>query len=220
MAEKYGTIPDKFTRAWWDYIWCYYKWWILGVLFALMCITITAVQCATSPKYDITMTYAGFKMYDEDAVERLKENLAEYIDDVNENGEKLVNFQQLNFTNDQTNAQYEMALMTKLDLELQMGENHIFLFDKQELDKMMSRDYYDDIFLETSQWSGVRDEELLYKGENGKAYAVNLKNSRLLKELNIYRDDLYITIHQNYSDDEEITKAYQSALKLASALTE
>lgn len=220
MAEKYGTIPDKFTRAWWDYIWCYYKWWILGVLFALMCITITAVQCATSPKYDITMTYAGFKMYDEDAVERLKENLAEYIDDVNENGEKLVNFQQLNFTNDQTNAQYEMALMTKLDLELQMGENHIFLFDKQELDKMMSRDYYDDIFLETSQWSGVRDEELLYKGENGKAYAVNLKNSRLLKELDIYRDDLYITIHQNYSDDEEITKAYQSALKLASALTE
>ena len=26
MAEKYGEIPPRFTRAWWNYFWYYYKW--------------------------------------------------------------------------------------------------------------------------------------------------------------------------------------------------
>ena len=29
MSEKYGNIPDKFTKAWWEYYWEYYRWYVI-----------------------------------------------------------------------------------------------------------------------------------------------------------------------------------------------
>ena len=33
MAEKYGTVPKKFTSAWWEYFWDYYKWHTIATVF-------------------------------------------------------------------------------------------------------------------------------------------------------------------------------------------
>ena len=34
MAEKYGTVPPKYTAKWWQYIWDYYKWHIIITVIA------------------------------------------------------------------------------------------------------------------------------------------------------------------------------------------
>ena len=53
---------------------------------------------------------------------------------------------------------------------------------------------------------------------DGKGYAVNLKDSRLLKDNGIYCDDLYILIRRNYKDDEKNTQAHDDSIAVAEAL--
>ena len=57
-----------------------------------------------------------------------------------------------------------------------------------------------------------------FKAADGKGYAVNLKDSRLLKDNGIYCDDLYILIRRNYKDDEKNTQAHDDSIAVAEAL--
>ena len=47
MAEKYGEVPPKFTKKWWEYFWDYYKWHVIITVVAVLIASVTIVQCAT-----------------------------------------------------------------------------------------------------------------------------------------------------------------------------
>ncbi len=81
MAEKYGEIPPRFTKQWWDYVWYYYKWHIIITVIAVIIAAVTMVQCATRTKYDMNVIYAGHKSYSEEEITRLQEVVSEYITD-------------------------------------------------------------------------------------------------------------------------------------------
>ena len=55
MAEKYGTVPKKFTKEWWSWYWMYYKWHTIGVIFALFLVFLTFMESLTAEKYDLTL---------------------------------------------------------------------------------------------------------------------------------------------------------------------
>ena len=61
MAEKYGTIPEKFTKAWWAYYWEYYRWYVIVPLVIIIAIGATIYSKVTEEKFDTTLIYAANK---------------------------------------------------------------------------------------------------------------------------------------------------------------
>lgn len=218
MAEKYGTVPPKWTKAWWEYFWDYYKWRVIITAFIVLCVLFTVAQCVTRTKYDLTVTYAGHKMYTEEEINRFIERAAEYIDDVDENGEKLIFFQQLNFTDEAGGEEYDQASQTKLDMEFYNEQSFLFLHDEKELKNMLGRDYADEMYVPVSEWAETDIDESLVYSKDGVPYAVNLKDSVFLAENNIYRDDLYVLVRRNYNDDDKNNLAWESSVQIANNL--
>ena len=90
MAEKYGTVPPKFTKAWWGYFWDYYKWHVIITVAAVVIAAVTIVQCANRPKYDMNVIYAGHMNYSDEEIEKMQNLLSEYIEDIDGNGKKSI----------------------------------------------------------------------------------------------------------------------------------
>lgn len=210
MAEKYGTVPDKWTKEWWDYFWYYYKWRVILIAFAILCVVFTLAQCAMREKYDLTVTYAGHMMYSEEEINRLTAGISEYIDDVDGNGEKSVFFQQLNFMDTMGSEEYDYASQSKLDMEFHNEQSFLFLYDEKELQNMLGRDYADEIYVPVSEWAQDADGDL--------EYAVSLKDSAFFAENNIYSEDLYLVVRRNYKDDEKNVLAWESSVRIANNL--
>ena len=74
--------------------------------------------------------------------------------------------------------------------------------DKANVDAQMQKKVVDQIYDCTDSFIDSSSDKVV-KAADGKGYAVNLKDSRLLKDNGIYCDDLYILIRRNYKDDEK-----------------
>lgn len=216
MAEKYGTVPPRFTRAWWDYFWYYYKWRVIITAAAALIAAVTIVQCANRPKYDMTVTYAGNMNYSERESETLAKLLSGYITDIDGNGEPSVYFQKLVFTGAVGNEEYDYSMQTKLDLSFTDSTSRVYLMDKQEAELYLNRDSVEEAFLKTDAYAKDSGAQIL-SAPDGTGYAVNLADSKLLKENEIYCDDLYLLIR---ADDarEETSQLYEDSLSIAREL--
>lgn len=214
MAEKYGVIPPKFTKAWWGYFWEYYKWHVIGGLFVIICVVTTAVQCATREKYDITVTYAGNLPFDTETQDKIEEALSPFVDDIDKDGKQSVFFQSLTISGAKGQEQYDMAIMTKLDLEFQNDCSNIFLHSPDQLDRMLSRDYVGDSYVPVDEWGVDVGDREIKTGSDGVGYAVNVSDSKLFKDLGLTLNDTYIVLKGNYKDDDKNKAGYESALKI------
>ncbi|MCD8180166.1 MAG: hypothetical protein LUF26_01620 [Firmicutes bacterium] len=217
MAEKYGEVPKRFTKKWWDYFWYYYKWHTIITVIAVIVAAVTIVQCATREKYDMTVVYAGHMSYSETETEKLRDILSQYVTDIDGNGKQSVYFQTMMFSDGAGNEEYDYAIQTKLDLSFTDDYTYIYLMDEVEAALYLQRESVADSFVNTDVYAADTDAEILL-GSDGEGYAVNLKDSAVLKENSIYCDDLYLLIRQNYSDGEKDVQSYEDALKIAEIL--
>lgn len=217
MAEKYGEIPPRFTKQWWDYVWYYYKWHITITVLAIIIASVTMVQCATRTRYDMTVVYAGHMNYSDDEIIRLQELLSEHITDIDENGEKNVMFMPLMFADNPGSEEYDYAMQTKLDLSFTDDYTFIYLMDKSEAELYLQRESIADTFENTDLYAENTEAEIL-RASDGTGYAVNLRNSALLKNNNIYCEDLYILIAKNNDDNEKGAISHGDALNTAREL--
>ncbi len=219
MAEKYGVVPKRFTKAWWSYFWMYYKWHTIATAFIVLCIGVTVRQCVTAPKYDLTVTYAGGYALGEETENKFTEILTEYTEDINKNGESLPYFQPLVISDNQEDAQYSYAMQTKLMLEFQNDNSFLFILDKSMADAMINGDAYSGVFAPVSDWTNrdLTDDDVI-KDSDGTARAVSLKDSAVFKNAQIPCDDLYIAVKLNGKDDEENTAAFENSKKIADTL--
>lgn len=217
MSEKYGKIPPKFTKEWWGHFWYYYKWRVIGIAIAVTITLVTVVQCVSRPKYDMYITYAGHKLYSDNLSEKMQDSFNEYITDIDGNGKQSVFFQQMTFYDTAGNEEMDSAMQTKLDFTFTKDCSFIYLMDRAEAELYINRDSTNRLFTETAEWAKDTDAEIL-KSEDGAGYAVNLKDSRFLKERELYCDDLYLLIRMNKKDDEKNKKAYEDSLKIAEIL--
>lgn len=213
LAEKYGVVPPKFTKAWWSYFWDYYKWYVIGGGFALLCVIITAVQCSTREKYDLTVTYAGQLVFDSETSAAFENAVSPFAADVDGNGEQSVFFQTLSISGAEGQEEFDYALQMKLDLELQNEHSFIFLFDKNQLDLMLARDYVDELYVPVSEWAPDGDFPTV-SAADGTAYAADVSGSAMLKELGIQCDGMYAVLRTNTWDDDLNRQAYESSVKI------
>lgn len=217
MAEKYGTVPPKFTKKWWEYFWYYYKWHVIITAAAVLVAAVTIVQCASRPKYDMNIVYAGHMNYSETEIEKTQELLAEYITDIDGNGKKAIDFQQLMFSDGMGNEEYDYAMQTKLDLTFTDDGTFVYLMDEIEAKLYIQRESVGEAFENTDVYAEDTNAEIL-RAEDGTGYAVNLKDSAFLKENEIYCDDLYLLVRKNNKNDEKNTQSYEDALRIAEEL--
>lgn len=217
MSEKYGEVPPKFTKKWWEYFWDYYKWHVIITAAAVLIASVTIVQCATRPKYDMNVVYAGHMNYSEEEINKLKNIISERISDIDKNGEKSVLLSTLVFADSAGSEEYDYAIQTKLDLTFTDDCSFIYLMDKANVDAQMQKEVIGQIYDSTDSFIDSSSDNVI-KANDDKGYAVNLKDSQLLKENGIYCDDLYILIRHNYKNDEKNTQAHEDSLNVAEAL--
>ena len=79
----------------------------------------------------------------------------------------------------------------------------MFVFDAAMPKDVLDMSATEGVFVPVSQWAdGDLSEELLYEYGGG-VYAVNLKNSAILKEMGIDASDMFVAARMNYKPEDE-----------------
>ena len=178
-----GEIKVKMPFSkWFENYWYHYKWHTIAVVFTVIVLCVLITQCATKPRYDTHILYAGDK-----AVSTSKTNperqqfLSSFglvASDFDKNGEISVAFKHLYYPDAE-----EIERLSKLEKEGkgELPESLIYE-DKKMLDTMMISGEYYLLFLDRAVFdnyckrgvisavethlSGAYDGEIV-KGENG-----------------------------------------------------
>lgn len=217
--EKYGTIPPRFTRAWWSYFWEYYKWHTIAAVGAAAVIGITVYQCATRTEYDLSVVGAGEVRLTEEMSDKLCEDLGGIISDSDANGETNVFMQQLAIGDGQVDAEYEMAMTTKLTLEFSAGESFIFIMSKDLADQYLSNESMDGLFSPVEEWADEMPENVSMA--HGIAYGVDLSQSAYFAGIGADMTDCRLMLRApryNETDDEKMMIQYENAKRAANYL--
>ncbi len=222
MAEKYGTIPKKFTPEWREYIWMYYKSYILAALFIIVLAAVTIYQFVTAPKYDLTIAYAGNITLTEDMSDKVSKKISPYCDDLDKNGKKSVNLQQFN-TNSKSDLEYATAMMQKLDLMLTDDEVYIYILDEALAKRNIGEKPEDSAFATLDKWLDADIDSLETLDFNGASYAVKLTDCKVFKDLekgiNANFSDKYLFIrYYPRKDQSEQLAGWKASVKLANKL--
>lgn len=219
MAEMFEK-PKKFSGEWFRYVWDYYKVHILVAVAVIALIAVTVVEVLNTVHYDVNINYIASNVLSFDVSDNLANKAAEQIEDGNGDGEKHVSVTQLNFTDEaMQNANQIMALENKLMTVFASEDEMMFLFDEAMLKDVLDMSATEGVFVPVSQWAdGDLSEELLYEYGDG-IYAVNLKNSAILKEMGIDASDMFVAVRMNYKpEDEKLQKSFENCVALANSL--
>lgn len=218
--EKYGTIPPKFTKEWWEYFWDYYKIHTISTVAAVVIIVSTVVQCVNSPEYDLELIYVSANMTDADMVsDNLNRELDSVIDDITGDGKKMMSIIEIPIvpTNPEgytDSDSYNIQLVTKLDLELTFGEKTLLLVNSGVAHMMTDKLSYYGYMEDLSQYGDFGDLALV--AEDGKVIGVDVSDNKKLKDAGIDTEGLYIMARGQLGgeeNDKELNNLYQNTKK-------
>lgn len=217
MAEKYGTIPKRFTKKWWEYFWDYYKIHVIVVVCIILAVVITVKQIMDRPKYDFEITYSAENGLTDDIVENIKNAIKPMVDDYDDNGKVDIKIDQHLFDNNDSDGEMRAAKITKLQLEMVDCDSLIYIFDKGKAKYLIDFDAAEGAFSSVYDWvEGDIDEEKVYK-YYGRFYAMSLKDSKILKDAGVDCENLYISLLAPYNVDKDSEK-YIAAVKIINEL--
>ena len=215
MAEKYGTIPKRFTRKWWEYFWDYYKWHTLAVIFAIFFVVSWAYSALTAEKFDLKIVHFGRTIFGEDNTASLATQLEEVILDADENGEKNIELINLELMDDvqimQASAleQHNQSMHAKFFMTFADEYTYLYLVDAASFEDLQLHGRMDEFFLPIEKW-GIDAEKNLPKDMGGD-YAISIHKNPTLEENGCSGDDLCILLKPCLIDDEKAKAAFESA---------
>lgn len=216
MAEKYGEVPPRFTKKWWEYFWDYYKWHTVTVICIIAAIVLTVVQIKNREEYDLNILVGTYSHMTTESVESLTNELEEKINDVDANGESNIMLLYNGFSDSVEQTEYDSVMKARFSLYLQEDKSFIFIVDEQSSQLLLDIDYCDEMYVPSSELVSNTDGGL--KGADGVVYGIPLKNSTLLKKHKINGENLYLILRENFKDNTLNTKAFDESLKLVEEL--
>ena len=204
--EVYGEKPKRFTAEWWDYIWMYYKWHILGTVFAIFMVVTTITQCANRTEYDLKLTVVTENEVVFTQTDIMTEYAQKIIDDVTGNGINEVLVTPIN-VGSQADAEYQSAQMTKLTVEMAMPESYVFIMNRHIADFAIENEILED----TANWAGDTESD---------GYVISLKGNERIREFGLNPDgeELFIGVVSVFGDrqgKELEEKRQENGIKLA-----
>ncbi len=215
--EKYGTIPKKFTKAWWEYFWEYYKLHTIITLFVIFMISSLIYSNVTRTRYDMYVSYVGTSPFFDISREYFEELLVPVTEEITENDKIDISFDTYSFDasaeQDPANAEMVSAMTMKFMAELEAGDCYLYFITKGNLEG-----YYGltDGMADVSLYA--EGAENVYTDENGRACAISLAGNEKLTKAGIDCSDLYLAVRSLYErdkKDENKTKIYENSLKIA-----
>ena len=216
MAEHYGTIPKKFTKAWWEYFWDYYKIHTIVAAIIIAAVLITVYQVVTRTSYDYHVIYTSSMYID---AEKLSDAIKPFVEDIDNNGEKNIDIQQIVFSENDEDAEFMSAMITKLQLQFVSDECMLFIFDEDKAKYLFNNDMLEGAFKPAADWTETDIfKEHTYYSFNDINYAVSLKDSELLKNAGIDCENLYVAVRNYINDDSETLENIHTAITIAHAL--
>ena len=194
MAEVYGEKPKKFTKEWWPYFWLYYKWHTVAVLFVMMLVVIGISDCARKEKYDLRLTYLGRTYYDIQLWDETEKLLEEDIKDADGNGEKNIGMTDLVIAEGNEYGEQNYASYLKHDISFSEDLSYVYIYDSKELERALTDGVAAGCYAKASDWlnTDVPDDKLIYT--DGTAYAVSLRDSKVLKKAGVNCEELYVLL--------------------------
>ncbi len=212
--------PKRFSKEWFSYVWDYYKVHIICVLVGLFLLFITYNDYKNTVRYDLDVQFIAGGVIPSEIAEEIARKSEIFIRDIDENGEKNVSFNQLNFTLDAiADGNTAMTLENKLASVLASEDQMFYIFDTMMLNDVVNMNAAEGIFLPVETYFTTEDTNISFFECDGVNCAVSLKDSTILRELNIDASDLYVAVRMNYDEaDEDLKKRHENAVLLANAL--
>lgn len=222
MAEKYGDLPEKFTKAWWGYYWEYYKWYVIIPLVLIIAVGATVYVKLTEPKYDLTLTYAANNIISPEDEQKLSGKLSEICEDVDKNGEKSLFFGQLliNSNPSQEDIEYSRATATKLQLSFAEDEKYIYIMDKEAAQLFIGTTPEESPYAPVENWAENLPEDTEFFTAHGINYGVSLSGNKFFEGYGIDLDNHYVIIRY-YPRKDQLKKqldGYKAAINLANTI--
>ncbi len=218
--EKYGTIPPGFTKAWWEYVWEYYKIHIIGTIVAVVLVVTTAVQCASRVEYDLDIMHISADIIDTEAVcTALERDLGASLTDAT--GDEEIRIFVTSIPVVPVNPQgyseaekFNIQLMTKVDVELTFGEKRLILASEGVAQMMKDKvSYYG--YMEDLSGLGDYGEKALV-AEDGRTYAVSVSGNSVLEAAGIDTNGLYLMVRTELGEnDEKLLVMHKNAVSAA-----
>ncbi len=221
MAEKYGEVPKRFTKKWWEYFWDYYKVHTIITLIVLVAVIYTVNLYVTAPEYEFNVAYSAESNIPQGEEELFRQKLSKFVTDSDGDGKDGVAIIQNSFISGMEDPQMERMMITRMQLEMTDEDTIVYLLSEDKLKYMIDAPEMEGAFLPVDEWLDTEiDDNKLYMS-NGKAYAVRLNGSKMLENYNINSDNLYIGV-RNYSEElsDEMKEKIADAKRLANAIVE
>ena len=115
-------------KKWFENLWYHYKWFIITAILAAFVLTVVTVQCATKPKFDLSVVVAFNKSaIGTEQIDIIKNGIKDYAEDYNGDGE--INLNLINCTLDENSkdVNYVISMRQKLQVSA-MGESSAILY--------------------------------------------------------------------------------------------
>ena len=193
--EKYGVKPDRFTKAWFEYVWDYYKIHIIVGLVLLAAIIYTVIAINSKKEYDLTVVFATNQQVTDEAKKNLTDELKKIAKDIDGDGEINVAIFDYPYISDYDDIEYKRALEEKFHLDLQAGETFLYVISKDVLDDLKYRTEIEGLFSKPSEWAENAESD----GDFAAVF-----DSMILNSSGIIEDNLYIGVRNfRYSEKPE-----------------
>lgn len=220
MAEVYGERPKRFTREWWSWFWMYYRLPVIITIVVVLGIALFAYQKATQIKYDLDIVYRSQTLYiGENGEKELVDALVPFMEDATGDGEINLFFNQMNLTSVPEMEYTNVDVRMKHDAEFTNPTYFLYIYDKAEIDVIELSYAFSEMFMPVSSWAEDLPEGKETRiGNDGVAYGVSLKDSKIMAECGIDSDDMYVFVRTDAigKDNNEIAKT--NAMILANEL--
>lgn len=221
MAEKYGEVPKRFTKKWWEYFWDYYKVHTIITLIVLIAVIYTVNHYVTAPEYEFNVAYSAESNIPQGEEELLRQKFSQFITDSDGDGKDGVAIIQNSFMPGMEDVQVEQVMITRMQLEMTDQDTILYIMSEDKLKYMIDAPEMEGAFLPVSDWLEIEvDDEKLHMSNNN-AYVVKLNGSKMLENYNISSDNLYIGI-RNHNEElsDEMKEKIADAKRLANAIVE
>jgi|GEM_PF-218091 len=201
----------------WENFWYYYKIHVFVGVFIAIILIVTLKDCANNIPPDLQISYIGSSYIKDELVQAFEEKISNIITDTNNDGKKETLFQVLPITDEV--SEQNIAIQQKIMVELAAGETKLYLVDKQNLQKLGTQGVFEPLDDVAEQYGidlNANPEVKFTVTDSTEAhiYAVPLKGSLLLKELQIKDDDIYAAIRimtDKQKQNEEKKLQYENA---------
>lgn len=217
MAEFYGTIPKKFTKKWWEYLWTYYKWYAIGAVLLTVILTVFLVGYFNSTKYDVTLTYAGPNYFTSQASYDVMDKYSPLCPDVNKDGESHLSFVDMALNMKDPDVEYKNAVITSLQFSLLEDENYVYILHKDIVPRFISRNADACLYAPVADWLSVDLGDAQMYNAHEINYGVRLSGSNILKDQGIDLSNHYLIIRKAPKSKKELMR-YKASIEFANKL--